>query len=374
MAPALGYPRAWLESRCESMLIGGQAARTVRSRSTGQIVSDHLDAQLRLLPSSSRESTEPPSRRNASIAAFILFHSEVPRLKLALQASGNAIRQSSARISLSIIVNSRTRNNATELHALAAMHDARVIRNELRPEKSPAFLARDWNAALMLGFGSLSSPEVDMVVLMQVDALVRPTFFERAMELHLDRGYEFASYGRGDELHSYSPGALRRVGMWDELFAGLSYHEADYYLRAAIDLGCERKAMVSDWWHGRLVDPLSIDQLHSEYLDLALLPGGMRPDSRRIHRASRHYAAFSLRRYAEKWLGDARASTLRCLDPGQNGANETASSMWARQGLPTVAEWSHAFVSRFCTRDAAPREHLRTPCLYPHFDQRHCGD
>ena len=224
----------------------------------------------------------------------------------------------------------------------------------------------------MLGFGSLSSPEVDMVVLMQVDALVRPTFFERAMQLHLEHGYEFASYGRGDELHSYSPGALRRVGMWDEHFPGLSYHEADYFLRAAIDLGCERKATVSDWWHGRLVEPLSIDQLHSDYLDLAPLPGGMRKESRGMHRASSRYAALSLRHYAEKWLGDARVSTLRCLDPGQNGANETASSMWALQGLPTVAQWSHAFVSRLCTTSSAPPEHVRTPCLYPHFDQRHC--
>ena len=82
--------------------------------------------------------------------------------------------------------------------------------------------------------------------------------------------------------------------------------------------------MVSDWWHGRLVDPLSIDQLHSEYLDLALLPGGMRPDSRRIHRASRHYAAFSLRRYAEKWLGDARASTLRTASCCSGAAGATA--------------------------------------------------
>jgi hypothetical protein len=44
--------------------------------------------------------------------------------------------------------------------------------------------------------------------------------------------YDFFTWGRGDAFCSYLPTAVKKVGLWDERFCNIGYHEADYFLRA----------------------------------------------------------------------------------------------------------------------------------------------
>ena len=90
-----------------------------------------------------------------------------------------------------------------------------VMRNAVRHPLSGGHLSRDWNTALHFGFGSLSAPQASFVVLMQHDCTLRPSFFLGAARLHLTSEpgrrarFDFVAYGRGDELHSYTPAALQ---------------------------------------------------------------------------------------------------------------------------------------------------------------------
>ena len=61
----------------------------------------------------------------------------------------------------------------------------------------------------MLAFGSLTAPESCVAVLMQHDCVLQPAFFTAAWALHASE--DFVSYGRGDELHSYTPEAVRQA-------------------------------------------------------------------------------------------------------------------------------------------------------------------
>lgn len=107
-----------------------------------------------------------------------------------------------------------------------------VLHNSLRPDFSTGHLARNWNQALLHGFQDLNRPASDIVVTVQDDVVFKPDWFLNLIDLH--RRYSFITMGPGDAFCSYLPEAVRKVGMWDERFCSIGFHEADYFLRALI--------------------------------------------------------------------------------------------------------------------------------------------
>lgn len=113
-------------------------------------------------------------------------------------------------------------------------------------------LARSWNEAITLGFGSLDEPEHDYVVLLQGDTALKPTWWATVqpyMNLAydpnnhpevkandvpngIDGGCHFLQFGRGDEFLVLTPTAVKNVGLFDERFSGIVFHEFDYFQRA----------------------------------------------------------------------------------------------------------------------------------------------
>jgi len=76
--------------------------------------------------------------------------------------------------------------------------------------------------------------------------------------------YTFVTGQLGDNIVSYRPEAVKKIGMWDERFITPSNKEADYYIRALIYN--KEKSLINDRVHGRLLnehDALELDT--SEY-------------------------------------------------------------------------------------------------------------
>ena len=86
------------------------------------------------------------------------------------------------------------------------------------------------------------------------------------MKMH--ETYNFVAGEFGDNIVSYTPDAVRKIGLWDEQFSGGGHREADYYLRAMCFNG--KKSLINDTMHGRVWNP------NDDYLTLDI------PDNRNI--------------------------------------------------------------------------------------------
>lgn len=268
---------------------------------------------------------EATSRRIRLVTVFHHGVSQFERaLDAALVAAAVAQKQSSLHVSIFAILNGLSAHAAK---AAALIHERQsggrsialhAIRNEVRDQRSSGFLSRDWNAALILAFGSLRPPHsCDIAVLMQHDAVLRPRFFTSVLKLHKSSHVDFAVYGRGDEVHSYTPEAVRRVGMWDERFSAIGMAEGDYFMRAVLALG--PKAMVSDRMHGRLYRPLDSATLHRDFLNLHASIGAQRAKRGQREHTAEEAAEYSnatrfYGRLAHIW--DAKWAPLKPLGGG----------------------------------------------------------
>jgi hypothetical protein len=137
-----------------------------------------------------------------------------------------------------------------------------VIHNNARPDWDTGNLARNWNQALVHGFKDLNNPEAKIVVTMQNDIVLDPKWATNLLKMH--KKYTFVTGQLGDNIISYRPEAVKRIGLWDERFITPANKEADYYIRALI-LNKE-KSLINDKIHGRLLnsqDALPLDT--SEY-------------------------------------------------------------------------------------------------------------
>lgn len=150
-------------------------------------------------------------------------------------------------------------NNHTQFD-LAGRHVSRVniLHNILRPDWSNGNLAENWNQALVNGFRDLNRPDTKYVITLQNDTSLHPNWFSNLMKMH--EKYNFIVGQYGDNIVSYTPEAVKRIGIWDENFTGVQYKEADYWLRA---LAWNReKSMINDTLHGLLLnnnDALPLD-------------------------------------------------------------------------------------------------------------------
>ena len=121
-----------------------------------------------------------------------------------------------------------------------------VLHNVLRPDWSNGNLAENWNQALINGFKSLSNPDCEYLVTMQNDTSVHPNWCKNLLEMH--KKFNFIVGKFGDNLVSYTPEAVKKIGIWDENFFGVQYKEADYWIRALIFN--KEKSCINDTLHG----------------------------------------------------------------------------------------------------------------------------
>ena len=148
-------------------------------------------------------------------------------------------------------------NNHTEFLLEDAYHSkVTVLHNVLRPDGPTGHLARNWNQALINGFVDLSSPDCDIVICSQDDVEYAPGFLQELIALH--SSLDFIQIGAGDSLISYTPDAVKQVGLWDERFCNIGHQESDYFLRVL--KFCPRHS-INDHVHCRVSKPVQADVL-----------------------------------------------------------------------------------------------------------------
>ena len=124
-------------------------------------------------------------------------------------------------------------NNHTTLEISPEFSDrVTVLNNVFRPNKSTGHLSRNYNEIFLHGFGSLANPECDILMHSHDDNEFSFNFFSDMLAYHSD--YELITFSQGCGLMSYTPEAVRTIGMWDERFCTIGYHEGDYFLRALV--------------------------------------------------------------------------------------------------------------------------------------------
>lgn len=133
-----------------------------------------------------------------------------------------------------------------------------VLHNSLRPNFSCGHLSRDYNAALINGFENLDNPAADQVICAHDDSIWNDGWFEDLEEIH--KTYTFYAGDYGCSMHSYLPDAVKNIGIWDERFCNIGYHEADYFLRALIYN--KEKSTINDYFGGRILNPTKIFFTH----------------------------------------------------------------------------------------------------------------
>ena len=140
--------------------------------------------------------------------------------------------------------------------------------------------------------------------------------------------------------------------MWDERFAALGFAEADYFLRAARDLGL--RASISDTMHGRLWQPIERRVLQAEFLDLAASIGNERNEPERKF-ATKMYG-HSYRQFVRKWQVPAQGCFHRCRPRSQLSAAELNSSRSTGNEPPTCESRfaTPMAYARYCGVVAAP--------------------
>lgn len=119
----------------------------------------------------------------------------------------------------------------------------KIFNNVMQCDWSWGYSTRNWNQALILGFKSLNNPDCDLVVCAQDDTNYETDWLSTLKQRH-NEGLEFIACGAGDCFCSYTPNAVKSIGLWDERMCTLNYTEFDYFLRAASWLGY--KAAIDD--------------------------------------------------------------------------------------------------------------------------------
>ena len=152
-------------------------------------------------------------------------------------------------------------NNGSKFRLDPEFKDVRVLHNQTRLGCSHGNLSENYNQALLWGFGSLDKPQANIVIHIQDDCCVAPDWTEELLNLH--EKYSFIVGNFGDNLVSYTPDAVRKIGMWDENFCGIQHKEADYWIRALI--WNKDHTMLNDHMHNRR---LHYDPEASAHLDV----------------------------------------------------------------------------------------------------------
>ena len=188
------------------------------------------------------------------IALYIVTYRGQKRLEVTLPSIFESLKHTN--FSCHVTVNIINNHSDFKLPACAEKHsNVNVIHNTLRPDWSSGHLSRNWNQALLHGFKDLTNPINDIVVCSQDDSIFKNEWLNLLVELH--KSYDFIQNGHGDQFHSYTPDAVRKVGLWDERFCGLSRQAADYFWRTVMHN--KERSSIQDPAHRRVLNPLIPD-------------------------------------------------------------------------------------------------------------------
>lgn len=167
-----------------------------------------------------------------------------------------------------------------------------ILNNVLRPDRSTGHLARNWNEALVNGFGNLKDPECDVVIAMQNDTVVLPDFMSTLEELH--KTFSFVQRGAGDNFMSWTPEGVKKIGLFDERFCNIGFQEADYFMRAM--MYNKEGSSLNDVKHGRI---WNYDG-ESPLIDITF---SQAEGNKEFHNQSGRYHEISKRVLGMKWGG-----------------------------------------------------------------------
>jgi hypothetical protein len=126
--------------------------------------------------------------------------------------------------------------------------------HSLRPDNSCGHLARDYNFAYIDGFKNLLNPSCDQVICLHDDSMWMHGWYNALCDIHKTYTYYQGDYGCS--MTSVLPEAVRKIGLWDERFCNIGYHEADYSLRALIYN--KEKSTINDHLAGRVLNPTCV--------------------------------------------------------------------------------------------------------------------
>jgi hypothetical protein len=229
-------------------------------------------------------------------------------------------------------------NNHSEFHLNQEFLDkVNVLHNMTRPDWDTGNLARNWNEALIHGFKDLKNPDAKIVVTMQNDIVLDPNWATNLIKLH--QKYTFVTGVLGDNIVSYRPEAVIKIGMWDERFTSPAHKEADYYLRALIYN--KEKSMIADVVHQRLLN-------HHDYLPL---------DTREYRGNEPEWDQESKRNDDSKdaWFHATQILYWKWKDT------------WKQQ--PTYFGWVNGWTEDFVKNPPIPNENTINFAQYPYFEK-----
>lgn len=149
-------------------------------------------------------------------------------------------------------------NNHSQFYLDPKWNQYVKVVNNMRLDNSCGHLSRDWNYAIMDGFRSLKSPQCDQVICVHDDVLWTENWLEKLFDIHKTYNHYMGDFGC--TIQSYLPDAIKRIGLWDERFINIGYHEADYQLRARIYN--TEKSSINDYEQGRVWNPTDILVIH----------------------------------------------------------------------------------------------------------------
>lgn len=136
-----------------------------------------------------------------------------------------------------------------------------VLHNVLRPDFSTGHLSRNYNEILMHGFRDLNNPDCNILMHSHDDNFFHPELFKKMIEEH--NKYNFITFSWGCGFCSYLSDAVKKIGMWDERFCTIGYHEGDYFLRAL--KYNEKHTSINDWEAARrLHNPINEVLCHKQ--------------------------------------------------------------------------------------------------------------
>lgn len=177
-----------------------------------------------------------------------------------------------------------------------------VIHNQTRPDFSTGHLTRNWNQAIINGFVNLKKPECDILITSQNDTTFTENFLEELIKIH--NNYDLVQFGAGDTFMSYTPNAIRKIGLWDERFCNIGYQESDYFFRAYRYLN--DTSSINDFYHGRTHNPIE-NKVLTDFFQTGHLRG------EQSHIESLKYHKYQLNLYLYKWhstLDDIKKTSL----------------------------------------------------------------
>jgi len=165
-----------------------------------------------------------------------------------------------------------------------------IVDNNTRPSFSTGHLARNWNECLIEGFKNLDDPDADIVILSQNDVEYNENIIDTLIEYHKE--YSFISYGCGDAFHSYTPEAIKSVGLWDERFCNIGWQDCDYFFRQMVYN--KVRSSINDPLHRRVHNKIDFP-----FVDFGRQSGFVRNDQHHMKSLAHHNTSMNV--FIKKW-------------------------------------------------------------------------